>query len=96
MDYNVEVFYVGYRWHARTQQPPLSPFSHGLSFTTFSYGDLQVASDGKTLTASFRVTNTVNCAGADVPLLFVEPADHQYPCVTRPEAMLCANCVKCI
>lgn len=78
MDYNVEGSDVGYRWHARTQQPPLFPFGHGLSYTTFSYGDLQVASDGKILTASFRVTNTGNRAGADVPLLFAEPADHRY------------------
>lgn len=80
MDYDVEGADVGYRWHARTQQPPLFPFGHGLSYTTFRYDALQVASDGKKLSASFRVTNTGQRAGADVPLLFVEPEDrHSVP-----------------
>ncbi|ORM72459.1 glycosyl hydrolase [Pantoea wallisii] len=78
MDYDVEGSDVGYRWHARTQQVPLFPFGHGLSYTTFEYGELQVTSDGKKLTASFRVTNSGHRGGADVPLLFVEPDDNHY------------------
>ena len=78
MDYNVEGSDVGYRWHARTQQSPLFPFGHGLSYTTFAYDALNVTSDEKTLTAAFRVTNTGKRAGADVPLLFVAPGDGRY------------------
>ena len=78
MDYDVEGSDVGYRWHARTKQPPLFPFGHGLSYSTFSWSDLQVKSDGNVITALFRVTNTGTRAGADVPMLFVEPVDHHY------------------
>lgn len=78
MDYDVEGSDVGYRWHTRTQQSPLFPFGHGLSYTTFDYEDLQLTSDGKNLTATFSVLNTGQRAGADVPLLFVEPGDSRY------------------
>ena len=36
---------------------PLYAFGHGLSYTSFAYGDLEV-SGGETVTASFTVTNT--------------------------------------
>lgn len=78
MDYDVEGSDVGYRWHARMQQPPLFSFGHGLSYTTFKYDALNVTSDGIKLTASFRITNSGHRAGADVPLLFVEPGDRRF------------------
>jgi beta-glucosidase len=78
MDYDVEGSDVGYRWHARMQQPPLFSFGHGLSYTTFKYDALNVTSDGKKLTASFSITNSGHRAGADVPLLFVEPGDRRF------------------
>jgi beta-glucosidase len=64
---------IGYRWMAKTGQTPLYPFGHGLSYTRFSYGDLKV-SGGKTVTASFTVTNTGQRAGADVPQLYLTEA----------------------
>lgn len=61
---------VGYRWFDREQQQPLYPFGFGLSYTSFEYVDLEV-SGGRELTASFKVTNTGERAGADVPQVYV-------------------------
>ena len=33
---------VGYRWFAQQRDEPLYAFGHGLSYTTFAYGDLEV------------------------------------------------------
>ena len=64
---------VGYRWFAKTGETPLYPFGHGLSYTTFEYGDLEIAG-GETITANFTVTNTGDRAGADVPQLYLTDA----------------------
>src|SRR5215472_15294213 len=64
---------VGYRWYAKRGTKPMYAFGHGLSYTTFSYGDLQV-SGGETITATFTVTNTGQREGADVPQLYLTDA----------------------
>ena len=64
---------VGYRWYSQKSIKPLYPFGHGLSYTSFSYGDLTVTG-GETVTASFTVTNTGDRAGADVPQLYLTAA----------------------
>jgi beta-glucosidase len=61
---------IGYRWFARTSAKPLYAFGHGLSYTTFEYGELEVEG-GDTVTATFSVTNTGERAGADVPQLYL-------------------------
>ena len=72
IDYN-EGAEVGYRWFAHTGQTPLYPFGYGLSYTSFSYRDLEVSA-GETIAASFTVTNTGRRAGADVPQLYLTEA----------------------
>jgi beta-glucosidase len=64
---------VGYRWFARTGAKPLYAFGHGLSYTRFEYGDLEVEG-GDNIVASFTVTNTGDRAGADVPQLYLTEA----------------------
>lgn len=64
---------IGYRWHAKTGAPPMYPFGHGLTYTAFGYGDLEVEG-GDTVTATFTVTNTGDRAGADVPQLYLTEA----------------------
>jgi beta-glucosidase len=64
---------IGYRWFAKTGAKPLYAFGHGLSYTTFEYGDLEVEG-GDTVTATFTVTNTGDRAGADVPQLYLTDA----------------------
>ncbi len=65
---------VGYKWFEQQQSKPLYPFGFGLSYTRFRYSDLRV-SGGKTVTASFTVTNVGKRAGADVPQLYAAVAD---------------------
>jgi beta-glucosidase len=48
----------------------LYPFGYGLSYTTFEYKNLKV-SGGKTVKATFTVTNTGPRAGADVPQVYL-------------------------
>jgi len=63
------------------------PFGYGASYAKFSYGDLRVKSrtaDAEgTITATAKVTNRSNVAGAAVPQLYVttpfEPASAQRP-----------------
>ena len=61
---------VGYRWYAKTARKPLFPFGHGLSYTRFRYSGLKVAG-GRTLTVSFKVTNTGDRAGIDTPQVYL-------------------------
>ncbi|MCO5998985.1 glycoside hydrolase family 3 C-terminal domain-containing protein, partial [Actinoallomurus rhizosphaericola] len=67
---------VGYRWYDAKNITPLFPFGYGLSYTTFSFSNLQVGalgSGGSTVTAT--VTNTGSRAGAEVAQLYVgDPA----------------------
>lgn len=42
---------VGYRWYAKKDIKPLYAFGHGLSYTSFAYGDLRI-SDGTAKTAA--------------------------------------------
>lgn len=69
---------VGYRWYARQGLKPLFPFGHGLSYTRFAYSNLTTSTtDG--LTVSVDVTNTGSRAGAEVPQLYVAPANAANP-----------------
>jgi beta-glucosidase len=96
---NGEVHYsdnllVGYRYYDTKNVTPLFPFGYGLSYTSFSYSNLQLSSTnvGNTtsgpdggqnateLTATATVTNTGSRAGADVAQLYVgDPASAGEP-----------------
>ena len=71
VNYNIEGSDVGYRWYTRQNLTPLFAFGHGLSYTTFRYDDLTVRSEGNTLHAKFKVTNTGNRRGRDTPQVYV-------------------------
>jgi beta-glucosidase len=69
--------------------PPLYPFGHGLSYTTFSYDSLRTSSgtivaDGS-ITIRANVTNTGRRAGDEVVQLYVQ---HLASAVTRPRQEL--------
>jgi beta-glucosidase len=67
---------IGYRWYDATNTAPLFPFGFGLSYTSFSYSNLQVgALSGNRATVTATVTNTGSRAGTDVAQLYVgDPA----------------------
>jgi beta-glucosidase len=65
---------VGYRWYDSKSLTPLFPFGYGLSYTTFSFSNLQVGSltAGGAATVTATVTNTGSRSGADVAQLYVD------------------------
>ena len=56
---------VGYKWYDAENKPVLFPFGYGVSYTTYSYSNLKIAS-GKNPRVTFTVTNSGNRAGAEV------------------------------
>ena len=73
---------IGYRWYQSQNITPLFPFGYGLSYTNFSFSNLNVGAfnaNGKA-TVTATITNTGSKAGADVAQLYVgDPAASQDP-----------------
>ncbi len=66
---------VGYRYFDKHPEKVQYPFGFGLSYTKFSYSNLQVTLDGKKCVATFRVTNTGTADGAEVSQVYVRAVD---------------------
>ncbi len=62
-----EGLFVGYRWYDARRMDVAFPFGHGLSYTTFAYGDAAaaVSADGD-VEVRVTVTNTGDRAGREV------------------------------
>ena len=75
--YYSEGIYVGYRWYEAKEVKPMFPFGHGLSYTTFEYGQPMASSKtmGKTLKIKVPVTNTGSVAGAEVVQLYIHDVE---------------------
>ncbi len=82
-----EGIYVGYRYFDKENKEPVFPFGYGLSYTTFSFSDLNVKNNDGVITAEFKVTNTGDVAGAEVAQLYIAPVN---PAVDRPVKELAA------
>ncbi|PWV50246.1 glycoside hydrolase family 3 C-terminal domain-containing protein [Nocardiopsis sp. L17-MgMaSL7] len=66
-----EGVFVGYRHFDTLDVPVAYPFGHGLTYTTFSYSELEVVPNGDgAWTVSFTVTNTGERAGQEVAQLY--------------------------
>ena len=79
---------VGYRYWTTTGKHPLFPFGFGLSYTTFSFSNLQApatTTSGSTVTVSFDVANTGSVEGAEVAQLYVSDPSAR---AKRPEREL--------
>jgi beta-glucosidase len=65
---------VGYRHYDENRIKPAFPFGHGLSYTTFRYGDAELRRGSEAdpvATVSFTVTNTGDRTGYAVPQLYI-------------------------
>lgn len=80
-----EGVFVGYRYYTSKDMPVLFPFGYGLSYTDFTYTNLQISNakiqDNETLTVKVDVTNTGNCKGKEVIQLYISAKEGQ---VIRP------------
>jgi beta-glucosidase len=79
---------VGYRYWTTTGKHPLFPFGFGLSYSTFSFANLNVpatANSGSTVPVSFDVTNSGGVEGAEVAQLYISDPSAK---VKRPEREL--------
>jgi beta-glucosidase len=92
VEYRESVF-VGYRWYDTADVPVAYPFGHGLSYTSFEWGDPRLSSElvsaddlvAGRLTVSVTVENTGERPGSDVVQVYVERTD---PGVARPRRAL--------
>ncbi|MYE51875.1 MAG: glycosyl hydrolase [Gammaproteobacteria bacterium] len=84
-----EGLHVGYRHFDTAAAPVLFPFGHGLSYTRFEYGDLELSADafaqGGELAVSFALTNSGDLGGSEVVQLYAHAAQSS---VHRPEQEL--------
>ncbi|MEU0408698.1 glycoside hydrolase family 3 C-terminal domain-containing protein [Streptomyces griseorubiginosus] len=67
---------------------PLFPFGHGLSYASFSYGDLETRVDDGTAHVSFTITNTGDVTADEVAQLYGRAVD---PALPRPRRELLAH-----
>lgn len=77
-----EGIFVGYRGFEKHGTKPLFPFGHGLSFTSFKYGNLAVSpekSDDGNVQVSFDLTNTGRREGAEVAQVYVADTHSHVP-----------------
>jgi len=60
---------VGYKWYDAEKKPVLFPFGFGLSYTSYGYSNLKVASD-KDTTVTFTVKNTGKRPGQEIAQVY--------------------------
>ncbi len=62
---------VGYRWHDTQNKPARFAFGHGLSYTSFEYGNAKAKKNGNKWMVSIPVKNVGTVAGKEVVQLYV-------------------------
>ncbi|MHB1854233.1 MAG: glycoside hydrolase family 3 C-terminal domain-containing protein, partial [Acidimicrobiales bacterium] len=73
-----EGIFVGYRWYDKRDIEPLFPFGHGLDYTNFSYGPLDVpdvVEPEADLRVQIEVTNTGSRRGTEVIQAYVSDVE---------------------
>ncbi len=86
-----EGVFVGYRFYDKTKKEVAFPFGHGLSYTTFTFRNLQVTeqkaepeqahlpSEKALLTITLDLTNTGSLPGAQVAQIYIIPLPNPNP-----------------
>ena len=83
--YYSDDIYVGYRHFDKYGIEPLFPFGFGLSYTTFEYSNLSIASNDDELKINFVIENTGNKKGEEVCQLYIGAKNSK---IDRPEKEL--------
>lgn len=78
-----EGLFVGYRGYDASETAVAFPFGHGLSYTTFSYSNLDLAATGDEVRVGLRVANTGQRAGREVVQVYVSLPDSKVLRVPR-------------
>lgn len=71
VNYNDDIF-VGYRYYETYHVKPQFAFGHGLSYTNFSYDDVNIKAKKETLKISVKIKNTGKVDGAEVIQVYVK------------------------
>ena len=66
-----ESIFVGYRWAEKHNIKPLFAFGHGLSYTTFEYGEASCSKSGAGYKVTLNVTNTGAREGKEIVQLYI-------------------------
>ncbi|MEM9986187.1 MAG: glycoside hydrolase family 3 C-terminal domain-containing protein, partial [Bacteroidota bacterium] len=66
-----EGVFVGYRYYDSYDVEPAYAFGHGLSYTTFTYENLELSQDSDRVTVKVEVRNTGEIAGKEVVQVYV-------------------------
>ena len=69
---------MGYRWFDTKGIEPLFPFGHGLSYTSFEYGEPVVETDGDAVVVRMKITNTGSRAGRETVQLYIAPPESEF------------------
>jgi len=68
-------YYLGYRYFDKNNITPIFPYGHGLSYTTFTYSNLQVpcsdVTHGGVINVQVDITNNTAVAGDEIAFVFV-------------------------
>ena len=76
---------VGYRYFDTKHVPPLFPFGHGLSYTSFEFSDLSIQKNENEVRVSLVVTNAGSREGAEVVQVYVRD---EHAALPRPDKEL--------
>ncbi|WP_369789662.1 glycoside hydrolase family 3 C-terminal domain-containing protein [Rouxiella sp. WC2420] len=91
--YYSEGIFVGYRWYDSREIEPLFPFGFGLSYSEFTYSDIELDKQtlraGETVAVSFTLTNSGTCSGKEVCQLY---SRYHQPRLARPHQELKGFC----
>lgn len=84
-----EGIFVGYHWYDEKNIEPRFPFGFGLSYTKFTYSDLNVVVEknnpSRSVLVHFKVTNAGKLAGDEIAQIYVEDPHASVP---RPKREL--------
>lgn len=62
---------VGYRYYDTLGIPPLFAFGHGLSYSEFEYGGMDIKTDGAALDIAFDIANTSAVDGKETAQVYI-------------------------